>query len=221
MPAAVLHALRRTVDRLKAEASDPRTDEFVQEVNLPIDGDGDDTPWPVPPILDFGPDTWTHTGGTYGTIDDRGRRALVVGEGTRDEATWATFTADLPITAGSDWRIVLLATGEINDKWSAMLVEESGGMDMHTTRAIAMRSGSGGIYEGTIRSGSVWALNTEAWSPSLVEYVAAYTGGTTTISIYGVAVASGSGVAASGAGSVTVKVPPGAAIFALAIYDYV
>ena len=52
MPATVLHALRRTVDRLKAEASDPRTDEFVQEVNLPIDGDGDGaevTP-PVPPI---------------------------------------------------------------------------------------------------------------------------------------------------------------------------
>lgn len=216
MPAAVLHALRRTVDRLKAEASDPRTDEFVQEVNLPIDGDGDGaevTP-PVPPILDFGPDTWTHTGGTYGTVDDRGRTALVVGEGTDDEATWATFTADLPITAGSDWRIVLWATGEINDEWSAMLVEESGGMDMHTTLAH-------GIYEGTIRSGSVSALNTEAWSPSLVEYVAAYTGGTTTISIYGVAVASGSGVAASGAGSVTVKVPPGAAIFALAIYDYV
>jgi len=216
VPATVLHALRRTVDRLKAEASDPRTDEFVQEVNLPIDGDGDDIdpPPPVPPILDFGPDTWTHTGGTYGTIDDRGRTALVVGEGTRDEATWATFTADLPITAGSDWRIVLWATGEINDEWSAMLVEESGGMDMHTTLAH-------GIYEGTIRSGSVSALNTEAWSPSLVEYVAAYTGGTTTISIYGVAVASGSGVAASGAGSVTVKVPPGAAIFALAIYDYV
>lgn len=211
-----MHVMRRTVDRLLAEGSGPRTEEFVQEVCLPLDGDGDGTvpTPPVPPILDFGPDTWTHVSGTFGTVDDRGRTALVVGEGTDDESTWPTFTAPLPITAGSDWRIVLWATGEINDEWSAMIVEEAGGMDLHTTLAH-------GIYEGTIRSGTVVALNTEAWSPSLVEFSASHTGGTTTVAIHGVAVASGAGVAASGVGTVTVKVPPRVAIFALAIYDYV
>lgn len=212
-PAEVLADMRRTVDVLKAEVFAPAGDEFVQEVLLQIESDTHITPpEPILPLLEFGPETWTHVSGTFGTVDDRGRTALVVGEGTTDPATWATFTAPLAITAGSDWTIRLWATGEINDRHAATIVDEAGGMDLRTTQ-------SHGIYEGTIRSSTVVGLNLEAWSPSIVDYTIRHTGGVTSIYVAGVLAASGAGLAASGAGTVTVVVPPGAAIFALHIYD--
>lgn len=215
-PLAAVKQARDMVDLLLAEGYDADTDVFVQEVILPTLGTiPTDPPEIDPPILTFDPLEWTLVNGTYGTVDNRGRTALAVGEGDPIPSAWTTFTSPIDLDAASDWTLVVQSTGEINANESAVILEETGGggMDMRVTQSF-------GLDEGDIRSATVWAPNTMAFSPTITTYVIVHEAGTTTIQIYGSIVTSGAGVAASGAGEVTLIIPPEVAIFGLWIYDF-
>lgn len=213
--AATTHQMRGAVDVLLAEAYDAPPDEFVQEVVLGIGQVLIVPEPPEPPILTFSSSTWTLIQGTYGTVDDRGRTALAVGEGDPSPGSWTKFTAPTAITASSDWTIVLLATGEINDDYGAIIVEETGGggLELEVSEAV-------GIDEGDIISGTVTAPNANAFSPALTSYRIVHEAGVTSIYIDSVLWGTGAGVGASGASTITVTLPPGVAIFELLIYDY-
>lgn len=212
-PLGALKELQRDVTLLQASGMASPDLEFVQEVVLPLLGSAvGPEPEPLdPPVLTFDADTWTLVSGSYYTVDNRGRPAEAVG----NELTGAVFTAPIVLPADSDWTISLRSTGEINEQYSAVIVEETGGggAELETVRSL-------GLYAGQIRSGPVGAGNTMAWSPTATTYQIVHEAGVTSIYIYGALVASGAGLAASGSGEITLTIPPDVVVFGLWIYDY-
>lgn len=215
-PAGDMRQLRVITGALMAEAFDAPPDEFVQEVVLSTGSGELIVVEPAePPILTFGPEVWTLINGTYTTTDDRGRTALAVGQGDPSPGSWTKFSAPCVITASSDWTVVVTATGEINDDYTATIVEENGGggIELKVTEAV-------GLDEGDIISGSAVAPNAQAFSPAITTYRAVHEAGATAVQIGSTTWGTGSGTGATGAGTVIVTLPPDVALFGLWIYDY-